>query len=75
MSSTQPRQHFAIGLVATVRTGAKPVGWGDEPYPDTFVYGSRRQITDVAPTEEGNPLGSFEVAGWYWAPEDLEIAQ
>jgi len=67
--------HFAVGLQAQIKKGAKPVGWPeDEKFEDgPFVYEVWRQITEVAEGESGFPYGSFEVAGWYWAPTDITV--
>jgi hypothetical protein len=65
------RQHFAIGMTAEVRAGAKPAGWGDEPFTESRPI--MRPITDVGPSEEGSPLGTFEVGGWFWDPRDVIV--
>lgn len=64
-------QHFALGLVASVRPRAKPVGWGDEPF--TEERPTNRPITAVAETEFSLPYGSFEIGGWYWSPSDIVV--
>lgn len=64
-------RHFALGLVVTVRSGAKPAGWGDEPFDEEVPV--RRSITEVASTEKDYPHGSFEVGGWFWDPSDIFI--
>lgn len=62
-------KHFAIGLVVDVKDGAKPAGWGDDAFTEDVPKG--RQVSDVAASEDGAPLGSYEVAGWYWLPTDI----
>lgn len=71
--STERKGHFALGLRVMVRFGAKPVGWGDEPFVgnnsdgwDEDEYDQWYSINDVSE-------GSFAVAGWYWEPEDLVV--
>lgn len=67
--------HFAIGLPVRVRKGAKPAGWGDESFNgvhwDQTDYERSFQITSVSDT--GTERSTFEVAGWHFYAEDIEI--
>lgn len=60
-------EHFAIGLIVTVRDGAAPVGT-DTPLDERPV---RMPITAVFGQETVAPFGSFEVGGWWWDPRDI----
>lgn len=67
--------HFAYSLYADVRKGALPVGWYDSAdlfYSD-FGNDHTGRITAFADAENGAPLGSVEVAGWYWDPRAIVI--
>jgi hypothetical protein len=68
---TAKSKHFAVGLVVDIKDGAKPVGWGDEPFDGPAP--KYRQVEEVAGTDPYSPLGSFLVAGWYWLPEDVVV--
>lgn len=71
--------HFAIGLIVTVRRGAKPIGWGDDPFPENVPV--RQSITAVAGPSSVvpqqfpviDPHGSFEIGGWFWHPRDFYV--
>lgn len=69
------RKHFAIGLPIRVRAGAKPIGWGDDKFgPGNPGYWDKGDYLRTYSIQSVSDDGaSFEVAGWYWAPEDLEI--
>jgi len=71
MASAVTTTHFAVGLVVDVKDGAKPVGWGDDPFTESVP--KYRAVEAVAGSEEGCPFGSFSVGGWYWAPEDVVV--
>lgn len=72
-----PPPHFAVGLPIKIREGARPAGWqvGEkfagthhwtrDDYTRTFVVQSVH--------DSGTERSTFEVAGWFWYPEDLEI--
>jgi hypothetical protein len=70
-------EHFAVGLTAFIKHGAKPVGWDEDSMGEfedgQYVWERWRPITEVAEGEPGFPYGSYEVAGWYWSPTDLTV--
>jgi len=67
-------KHFAIGLTVDVKDGALPAGWDkhgmmdDPPAPP-----KNEQITAVENGNASEPMGTFEVGGWWWYPQDIEI--
>lgn len=64
--------HFAIGLTATVKPGAKPAGWPDY---ELFAENApvNRQIEEVSASEDGYPYGTYMVGGWNWDPKDVIV--
>ncbi len=72
-------QHFALGAVAKIRKGAKPVGWHESmgrfnADAEGVDYDARRQITDVSTlVNDEQPMGSYEVQGWYFDPRDIVL--
>ena len=73
LTETPKRVHLLIGVGVRVLPGAKPVGWGDDKPFDDHPGNGYWTVTDVASTEDGNPFGSVEAAGWYWDPRDLSL--
>lgn len=77
-SAPLARPHFALDLPVRVRKGARPAGWGDDPFDgfDDDDYLNTWRITGVAEPEgvRGDYVATFEAAGWYWLPTDLEFA-
>lgn len=68
-------EHFAIGLMVSIRKGARPCGWDDLVNPEDTSglpeAGQRYQVQSVWPATKAEPTGSVEVVGWFYAPEDL----
>lgn len=70
-------EHFAIGLMVSIREGARPLGWANLINPEDTDWlpetgrRHRYQVQSIWPATKDDPTGSVEVMGWAYAPEDL----
>lgn len=78
MPTSQPKQHFAIGLPVRVRMKAVPAGWPEYEKFEDFDDNDYHRYWPIKSVCETNlrpgELPTFEVGGWYWYGTDLEQA-